>query len=678
MEWLREHVPVRLPAERLAHRLTLAGLEVTEIEQADGQPVLVLEITPNRPDCLSMLGIAREVAAITGRRLKPHTEEARPSRTVRARSPRIRIEDRAGCSRYIGRVLDGVRVGPSPEWMQRRLAACGVRAINNVVDATNYVLLDRGQPLHAFDLDRLAQETIVVRAARPNEAVTTLDGVRRILPLGTLVIADAERPVAIAGVMGGAESAVTDRTTRILLESAGFDPLRVRRTARALGLASESSYRFERGVDPEGIEPASAAAASLIGTLAGGSVTGMRDAGRPPSKRTVISFNVAHANRRLGIRWSPTEVRTTLARIFCRVASSGTSEALQVTVPSFRRDLTQAVDLEEEMARLFGYDRLPETIPHAAIAPAVDPATSSRVAATRRLRELCAAAGLMEVMPWALVSAAELSACRESVDDAVRLANPLSQDHAYLRPSLRVGLLRVAKRNLSQGVANLRMFELGNVVRRSGGSIAESLRLGLAVSGLWSRTWRAQAPADLFQLKGLLQVMTDRMGAGAIQIAPASLSWAEPGQAGTLLLDQRPAGVIGQVARPVLEALGLDQPIWLAELDPEGLFQARHLHASLRPPSPFPPVKRDLSVLVPDAVKFSDVLAILHEPQEAMTVTAQLADRYAGDRVPRGSYSLTVSLSYAHAERTLTATEVDAVHQRLIRALMDRLDAQLR
>jgi len=361
LEWLKEFVTIRDTPEALAGRLTMAGLEVVGIERVNGEPVLDLEITPNRADCLSILGVAREVAVLTGQRLKlpgQETGDRRQGKRGRTRLMshvsclKIVIEDRAGCRRYIGRLLEGVRMGSSPAWMQRRLAACGLRPINTVVDITNYVLLETGQPLHAFDFDRLAQGTIVVRRAQATEALTTLDGVRRTLSPEILVIADAETPVAVAGVMGGVGSEVTPTTRRVLLESAWFDPVTVRRAARRLGLASESSYRFERGVDPVGVETASARAGALIRELAGGEEAAVRDVGAKPSPRRAITVEGPRLNRWLGTRLEAPTIRSTLAQLSCRVASSGMSASMQVTPPSFRQDLTQAVDLYEEVARV--------------------------------------------------------------------------------------------------------------------------------------------------------------------------------------------------------------------------------------------------------------------------------------------------------------------------------------
>ncbi|MBI3088246.1 MAG: phenylalanine--tRNA ligase subunit beta, partial [Candidatus Omnitrophica bacterium] len=393
IEWVKEFVAVRLPAEELAHRLTMAGSEVVGISRAGGEPALDFEITPNRPDCLSIIGIAREVAAITGQKLKlpPRTSSLEP------RTPlRIRIEDRKGCRRYIGRLIEGVRLGPSPSWMQKRLEACGLRPINNIVDITNYVLLEYGQPLHAFDYRRLAEGTILVRRARANEKLAALDGNAYSLSSEDLVIADATRPVAVAGVVGGQDSAVNEHTTTMLLESAHFDPLIVRRTARRLGMATESSYRFERGVDPAGVGLASWRAAQLIIEIAGGREVGVKDVGERTTKRTVMNLESARLQGWLGASVPPSRVKRTLESLGCAVRPS--RGGWRITPPTFRRDLQQDVDLIEELARVVGYERIPGTLPSAVIGTRRGGRTSYQ--ASYELRNLCAGLGLSELMTW--------------------------------------------------------------------------------------------------------------------------------------------------------------------------------------------------------------------------------------------------------------------------------------
>ncbi|MBI4342741.1 MAG: phenylalanine--tRNA ligase subunit beta, partial [Candidatus Omnitrophica bacterium] len=581
-----------------------------------------------------------------------------------------------GCSRYIGRLIERVAIKPSPDWMQRRLLACGARPINNLVDITNYVLLEHGQPLHAFDFDRLAEGTVLVRRARPDEPITTLDGERRTLHAETLVIADAKRPVAVAGVMGGMDSEVLPQTTRVLLESARFDPLTVRRTARRLGLASESSYRFERGVDPLGVEAASVRAAALIQELAGGREVTVRDVGEPPRPRTTISLDPARMSRWLGVRIDPPAARTTLARLACRVAS--TARGMQVQPPTFRQDLAQEVDLYEELARLIGYDRIPSTLPAAPIAGAGAPEASAYWR-THALRDLCASFGLTEAVTWSLVSESDLARHGFAASQAARLANPLSQDHAYVRPSLLIGLLRAVRRNVSQGLADLRLFELGSVmapedvVQRR-----ESARVGIILSGAWSRDWREQLPSDFVRLAGLIHGLLGRLCGSTVRFAPQDAPWAEPGQAATVVLDGHALGAAGQVCAATAKALDIEQRVWFGELSVETLLRAGRETPSVRTPAAFPPVKRDLSILVGQEAAFEAIDRTIREQGGTLAGRVELIDRYTGKPIPDGKTSLTFSIEYRHPERTLTAAEADDVHRRIGQRLVERFGASLR
>ncbi len=685
LEWLKEYVTIRLSPTALAERLTMTGLEVVGLHQVEKEAVLDLEITPNRADCLSIIGVAREVAAITGQRLKvPLAQGSRLKVQGKSRpsalslepsaSVNVRIEDRAGCQRYIGRLIEGVRIGPSPDWMQRRLLACGARPINNVVDITNYVLFEYGQPLHAFDFDRLAQGTILIRRARPQESITMLDGVARTLSGDMLVIADAARAVAVAGVMGGMGSEVAQRTTRALLESALFDPISVRRTARALGVTSESSYRFERGVDPAGVEAASGRAAALLCELAGGTLRASVNAGTKLSKRAVITLDGARVNRWLGTTLSPAAMRTSLATLSCRVAASGHGTLMRVGVPSFRQDLRGDVDLAEELARLQGYDRLPNHVPTSALPQ--DQGDSTPFWRLQSLRCLCASLGLAETISWSLISETELARCGFSPAQAIRLVNPLSQDHAYLRPSLLMGLLQTVRRNVTQGTAAIHVFEVGAVASRQ--EPVESVRLGLALWGTWVRDWHAHEPCDFFRLKGLIEMLIGRLCQGEVRFVPTPHRWAEPTVSTAVALNGEAIGVAGQVSRVVAEALDVEQPVWVAELSVSGLLKAKRSPTAIRIPATLPPVKRDLSILVDEHTHFEEFYRAIGEVGGTLASHVELIDRYTGKSIPQGKYSLTFSIEYRDPSRTLTAAEVDVLHQRIGQALASRFGATLR
>lgn len=679
IEWLKAYVPIALAPKALAEKLTMAGLEVTGIDH----DVLDLEVTPNRADCLSMIGIAREIAVATGQRLTlPQGQETRGKGQGKTEARKktggvvIRVEDAKACPQYVGRVIEGVTVGPSPAWMQQRLLAAGQRPINNLVDITNYVLLECGQPLHAFDLDRLSGGTLIVRKAKAGEPITLLDGVARKLTAEMLVIADAKAPVAVAGVMGGTGSEVAPSTTRVVLESAQFDPISVRRTARALGLATESSYRFERGIDPQGVEAASRRAAQLIEELSGGRVTATVTVGKPAETPRRIALQLPRLERWLGARVSPTEVRGMLARLSCRVASAGSGASLTVEPPSFRRDLNQDADLFEEIARLIGYDKIPATLPAARMSlPAGDGGASYR--RLQSLRCLCASLGLTEAITWSLLSEEDFTRSGYPVQDAVRLANPLSQDHALLRPSLFMGLLASVRRNLSRGVGAVALFEVGTVfeTRRLP---EQPQRLGLMLTGDWQHDWQRRVPSDFFRLKGLLEALTSRLCAAPLVAEASPQPWCEPGHGVILRMAGRPVGVAGLAARRITRASDIEQDVWFAELSIERLLELRKQTDAAQAPPAFPPAKRDLSVILSDDVAYAAVERVIREAGGAILGQARLIDRYTGKPVPAGKHSLTFALEYRDPARTLAAAEADAAHQRIVQALAQQFSATLR
>ncbi len=691
LEWLKEYVTIRVSPKVLAHRLTMAGLEVVGFLEVDGERVFDIEVTPNRSDCLSIIGVAREVAAITGQRLKTTLSPGArgkgqgvrrsltfPRPPSAAPRPVIHIEDHEGCQRYIGRLIAGVTVKPSPEWMQRRLIACGVRPINNVVDVTNYVLLEYGQPLHAFDYDRLSEATIRIRRAFADESITTLDNVERKLQNQTLVIADAKQAVAVAGIMGGLGTELTAQTRNVLLESAWFDPILIRRTAKALGLSTESSYRFERGVDPVGVETASQRASALIVSVSCGCEVACCDAGTKPKARTTITLESDRMNRWLGTTVSTANVRSMLAQLSCHVASSGSGTTLQVAVPSFRRDLTTAVDLYEELARLMGYDRIPSALPSATLTQ-THPGSAFLGFHTRieSLRDFCVSLGLIETIHWALISKEDLTRCGFKAEQAVTLANALSQDQAYLRPSLVMGLLQSVRRNLFQQAAGVGLFELGSVMQARP-SPMEKQRLGIALCGWWTLDWQTKEPCDFFRLKGMLWSIVEHWGAGQLQMRPAVCPWLDSAQTAELFLAGTSMGMAGQVARSVLQALDVDEPVWIAELDVASLLSSGQKLPKITPPSSFPPIKRDLSILVEQRWDCASLERAIREAAGAILRRLELIDRYSGKQTPEGKYSLTFSLEYRDPEKTLTAQEVEAVHQRIVQHLASHFAAQQR
>lgn len=641
---------------------------------------LVVDITPNRPDLLSHLGIAREIApaGVDDVRLSPFCEGGAPEVELRRAERegevggvRVAIEDPEGCPRYTAAVVRGVRVGPSPEWLATRLRAVGLRPINNVVDATNYVLHELGQPLHAFDLHRLGGGRIRVRRARAGEVLRTLDGVERALGEEMLVIADAERPVALAGVMGGEESEVGPETTDLLLECALFDERVTRRTARRLGLSTDASYRYERGVDPELQPLALRRVVDLIVATAGGAVEPVAaDVCPRPFQRRSVRLRPARVEKVLGVAISPEEVAALLRPIGFGVEEEG--ETLRVEVPGFRPDVEREIDLIEEVARRRGYDSFPEGL--GAFRPSRVP-QDPMVQLQHRLREHFAGRGLLEARTVTFAPAAE---------ERVPLLNPLSAEESHLRDRLTPGLLRRVEHNWAHGVRDVRLYEIGTVFSPAGeGALpAEQLRAAALLTGA-SRPphWTGEAAAwDLWDLKAMLQELAREFSLGEVvpgEGAP-DLAVLDPAQHFVLRgADGETVGWGGRVAPSAADAPAWAAPVWALEMVLPASAAAPPA-PQYRPLPEFPPVERDLALLVPEEHSAAAVEEVIRASAGELLDEVHPFDLYAGKGIPAGTRSLAWRLRFRHPERTLTDAEVDRAVDRVLAALEERLGVRRR
>ncbi len=659
------------------------------------EAVLVLELTPNYAmHCQSMLGVAREVAALTGGGVRVPAPAVREAARAASEAAEVRIDEPGLCPRYVARVIEGVRIGPSPLWLKRRLEAAGMRPINNVVDVTNYVMIEMGQPLHAFDLHRLdgagGRKRIVVRRARPGETLTTLDGAERRLEPDDLVIADGPdgaRAVALAGVMGGENSEVTPETTAILLESASFNNLTVRRTARRLGLLSEASARFEKWVDPAGCRAAADRAMTLLQELAGGQVlAGAVDVHPRPVAPRRIAARCARINGLLGTDLSHEEIAAIFTRLGFEVSDFHAGSIL-VTVPTRRPDIEGEADLAEEVARLYGYNRIPVTLPRSPAVPAV-------LGAERRLtaeaRAVCLAAGLNEVMTYSFMNPAGFDRIGLAADDprrcAVPLANPLSEAQGVMRTCLLPLLLEVAAANVRQRITDVGVFEIGRVYLPKGLPLAElpeeRLSLGAVLMGAAGRGgWYGGAEeADFYHVKGLVEAVCRRLGVDGVSFEALAAPGHHPGRTARLVApgDGATLGVLGELHPETARAYDLPGRVLAVELDLTALMARARPVRTHRPLPRFPAADRDLAVLVPDRIPAARVEATIAEAGGDLLESVCLFDLYRGAGVPEGWRSLAYSLVYRAADRTLTDAEVDAVHGRVCAALAERLGAQLR
>jgi phenylalanyl-tRNA synthetase beta chain len=643
--------------------------------------VLDIAVTPNRGDCLCVIGIAREIAALTGQHLRRHRVTVRESQPGIADLIAVRIADSDLCGRYAARVISNVKIAASPLWMQSRLQAVGLRPINNVVDVTNYVMIERGQPLHAFDYDRLPAKEIVVRRADGDATFTTLDGQARSLHPDDLMITCGQQPVAIAGIMGGAETEVTLSTRRILLESAWFAPSGVRRTAKRLGLRTEASYRFERTTDIDGVSSAADRATALIARLSGGVVAhGRVDAYVSGRQAAPISLRLKRVSDLLGMEIGRTEVISRLKALGLTV-SPATRGTLTVVPPSYRSDLSREVDLIEEIARLGGYENVPTTLPECALTGTGQSLDERR---QRDLRRFCAAQGLNEVVFLSFCSP-RMNALFPGLDGQqapVRVLNPLTQDDTELRLSLLPGLARIVRSNLDQGTPNVAVFGIGKVFWRER-SFCEGRRLAAAVCpalpsvGVGSRN----VTAEFVDIKGILEAVFSFMAIPDVQWVPATnLAAFHPGKTAHIEVAGLPIGTLGALHPAVEDELKLRGPCWLFEIDLDRLLQYSPARITYRDISRFPAVVRDVAIVTDESFASDQVVRFVRQWSRSSQLIDDvcLFDQYSGPPIPAGRKSLAYSISYRAPDRTLTDAEVNEMHMQLIAALKDTLDVEPR
>jgi phenylalanyl-tRNA synthetase beta chain len=664
--WLSQYLRLDMPVEVLTERLALTGLNHESTEEVGGDLAIDLEVTSNRPDCLSHLGVAREIGVIFDLPLKgPDPRPAESGPPVEARAS-VRVEAPDLCPRFTARVVSGVKVGESPWWMRKRLETLGVRPISNVVDVTNYVMFECGQPLHAYDLDLLAGRQIVVRRGRAKETFKAINGKAYELSPEMLVIADAERPVGLAGVMGGLDTEIGAGTANVLIEAAQFDPMSVRRTSRALGLGSDSSYRFERPMDPGRAEWASRRCAELILETAGGTLhPGVIDTGGPPPERPAVTLRLDQIPRVLGISIDR-QVAARILRALGLEPLGETAETLTFRPPSWRSDLEREIDLIEEVARVHGYEHIPEDRP----VPLARSMKGPRERVEDAVRGVLTGLGFDESVTFSLV-AEELAAPLRPEDSGppLRVEHSSRKKETALRRSLVPSLLAALAYNEAHGNADARLFEVANVyLPRPGRELPdEPTRLALA------------AGLDFYGLKGVVEALLDRLHLeGDLRARPADLPLFAPGRAAELLLGEAHLGYLGEVDRKQLDALGVRSACAAAELD-FGVLQDRALLVpSHRPLSKFPEVARDLSLVVPSALPWSELAEAVGRAGGPCLKAVTYLDTFRGGNVPEGWQSVHFGLRFQDPERTLTGEEVEGAVRKVVEACASRFEATLR
>ena len=639
-----------------------------------------LEITPNRPDLNGVIGLAREIAALTGNPLKlPDTNFQEG--TERAENlVEVRIEDASLCPRYNARVIRGVRVGPSPDWLREALDKVGVRSINNVVDVTNYVMLESGQPLHAFDLHLLAKAggrpTVVIRQATEGEVFTTLDEQEHELGSERLLIADETKGIALAGVMGGLNTEIGEGTEDVLLECACFQPQNIRATSKALGLSTDASYRFERGADVGVTDWASRRAARLIVDVAGGELAaGVVDAWPEPAEPIEITLRHERANTLLGVELNPAESIAHLRGLGMEVVAES-NESVTVRVPTWRVDLKRETDLIEEVCRLHGVDRIPATPPRGARGENKFDAIHDVLSC---LRQWLAAQGLSEAQGQTLIRADE---AERAESDMVSLERPLSSDMNVLRPSLLPGLLDSLKQNATHGSHDVGLFEIGRVFRAKEKSVCEGRRLAITMTGRrdpthWEGAGREET-VGMPDLLGVLEVVLSELGVHGVSRARRGKETGLFVESAALVLGKKEIGELGQLLPTLARDYELRGTVLMAELNLDLLLQRRSTGHAFKVLPQFPAIERDVAMLVPEGVIHERVLEVVRQANPEHLSRTNLFDVFRGKNIPLGKKSMAYAFTYRHGERTLTDQEVNGAHEKLVAALYRELGAEIR
>lgn len=677
-KWLKDYVDIRIDPRKLADLLTMSGSNVAAIEKLGGDHVFDLEITSNRADCLSILGIAREVAALLGKSLKipPELREKKQTKALAKKSEglKILVKDPDLCPRYTGRIIRDIEVGPSPEWLKERILSSGLRPVNNIVDITNFVLLETGQPMHAFDLDRI-QGPVVVRRAEKGEKIITIDNVQRTCDAGTLVIADDSGLIAIAGLMGGLSTEVNDMTHNILLESACFNSISVRKTSRFLGLGSESSYRFERKIDESMVGRASERAKRLISEIAGGQSGSLSDVWKKKPSTKTIAFNPDRVNSLLGASFDKKKSLKILKALGFILDEK--KNAIKVTVPGFRQDVKAEVDLAEEIARIYGYENISLTIPrivgNTGIKEFID-------IFEERIGEILTRLGMSEVITYSLVKRSGTENLGAGEDELIPIQNPLSIEQELLRPSMLPGMCGVISHNLKRYARRNSFFEIGKIYKNNKGVLEEKPVLSLGVAGLKREDWNTGKEGfDFFDMKGIFERLMDGLGLrGEIIFSKNDVPGLKNGQSATVSSGKEIIASLGEIDPGISAEYDIKGPLFYCEVYLHELGKKVRLEKSYVPYGKYPPISRDISILLDAGVTSHEVTNIIKEIGNPLARGVRLVSIYRAKEIPENKRALLYRIEYRSDDRTLEDAEVEKVHTDIRNTLSAKLNVSFR
>ncbi len=677
--WLKEYLSKIPKPEKLAEILTMHSFEMKEVIKSKGDFILDIDVLPNRgPDCFSHIGIAREIAAITNSKFQTPKYKIQATRYKTKDFIKVEVKNREACPRYTARVITGIKVSPSPKWIQERLIVCGLRPINNIVDITNYVMLETGQPLHAFDGEKLESKKIIVRFAKKGEKITTLDREKYDLDKDILVIADLKEPLAIAGIKGGVSAEIDKKTNTIVVESANFNQKVIRRGSQKLNLKTDASLRFEHGIDPNVTETAVNRVAHLIQKIVGGKIAqGLVDFYAKKTLPKMIRLNLDYVERLLGIRISPREIKNILRKLDFRLSEVGSPKVNEVLVeiPTWRLDISLPEDLIEEIGRVSGYNKLPAVFPQISLIPSKrNFASFWQELAKTSLRE----AGFSEVYNYSFIGEKLSKILGYKDKDLIEIENPVSEEQKYLRPSLTPNLLKNVRDNLRY-FDEMRIFELGKIYRKS------KMKEKRMLTGLVAKKEAVSESEAFSQLKGTIDSLLNKMGISniwydAYQPTPkgSRISIWQSKKTAEIKIDHTKIGFLGGISSKILTELKIKVSIFLFDLDFELLSRLSSEEHEFRPLSRYPSAVRDLAVLVPRGVKVVQVLNKINTAGGFLVRDVDLFDMYEGEEMPEGKKNLAFHIIYQAENHTLSSKEIEGLHNKIIKNLEEELGWQVR
>ena len=645
-----------------------------------GEPldaIIEISVTPNRGDCLSVIGLARDLSGYFQKRFPQPAIRITETMDRIENYLKVSVQNREACPRYGARYIRGTRVGSSPAWLVYRLESAGLRPLNNVIDVTNYVMMEYGHPIHAFDLDRVSNRHIIVRNALPEEKIETLDGEQIPLLAEDLVIADAGKPIALAGIMGGVNSGISHSTINVVLECAYFDPITIRRTRSRMGKQTEASFRFERNMDIEAIPRVLDRAASLIQQLAGGEIVqGILDVKNYRSSKKIVSLSVDKTNNLLGVTLGAREIADLLAGLNFEIVSSNPQELL-FSIPSYRNDIVREIDLVEEVARMYGYQKIKPTLPYIPSRP-VSPSSLARIA--QIIKKTLYSLMLEETITYSFTSSKLTEALGLSLTKAVKLANPISSDQDMMRTSLLPGFIETVAHNLNRDVMNLRLYEMGKVFHQEENNPSEEVRLIAGICGDKFTSWIQKAsPVDFYDIKGIAGVLAASLGFSDMVLKPLTgINYYHPTRAACFIKDGEEICRFGELHPLLTECLDLKKRLYILEMNLTRIAPQVRKEICYRPIPKYPSITRDLAIVLDESVPCQDVEDAIRKTAGSELESLNLFDLYRGDPVPEGKKSLAYTLVFQATDRTLTDEEVGNVLETIVNELKQKYNAVLR